>query len=337
MKAVRFILVLSFVILFSIFNNFGQNPTTPSQPAPQQTSTTFKTTDTKDENKDERYRIGFQDTLSIQVFRHPELAQTVTLNQDGTIFLFRAEKPISAICKTERELANVIAKEYLSFLKKPEVNVIAVEKKSQSFGVIGAVDKPGTYFINRQTRLIELLSFAGGPTKEAGSRLIVARTGSSSACKMKNEMRAETENDDLVLMSFKIKDVLEAKQNLWMKPGDIVSVLDADVIYVYGNVNEEGPVKLKEPITLTQAIVSAKGFKPSTKKDKIRIIRQKEGSSEREELVYDLNEISKRKVEDPFLQPNDIVAVSEDPAKAIFKKLGDTFTGGIGGLFYRIP
>lgn len=336
MKAVRFLLTIFFVVSTSVLLCFGQ--TNPKQENPQtstQTSNVEKnTTDVKNENKDERYRIGFQDTLEIQVFRHPDLNQKVNVNPDGTIYLFRAVKPIMAVCKTERELADIIAQEYKSFLRKPEVNVVAIEQRSQSFGVIGAVEKPGSFYVNRRIRLLELLSFAGGPNKEAGSRLIVARTGSSSACQSNTEKEPD---ENLILMNFKIKDVLEAKQNLWMQPGDIVSVLDSDVIYVYGNVNKEGPIKLKEPITLTQAIVSAEGFKPSTKKDKIRILRQKADSLEREELVFNLNDIDKRKVQDPYLQPNDIVAVSEDSAKAIFRKLGNTFSNGLPSLFYRVP
>ncbi len=290
--------------------------------------------DNQNSANEERYRIGFQDTLEIQVFRHPELNQRVSVNPDGTIFLFRADRPITAVCKTERELAGIIEKEYISFLKKPEINVVAVEQKSQSFGVIGAVEKPGSFYINRRIQLLELISFAGGPSKEAGSRMIVARTGSKSACQSNQKQVSE---DDLILMNFKIKDVLEAKQNLCMQPGDIVSVLDSDVIYVYGNVNKEGPVKTKEPITLTQAIVSAEGFKPSTKKDKIRILRQKDGTQEREELIFDLKEIDQRKVKDPFLQPNDIVAVSEDPTKSIMRKIGNSLTNGIPSILYKIP
>ena len=34
--------------------------------------------------RDERYRIGFQDTLDVQIFRHPELAQKVSVNSNGS-------------------------------------------------------------------------------------------------------------------------------------------------------------------------------------------------------------------------------------------------------------
>ena len=323
MKAVRSSLLILITILLCCAVSFGQTNTTNGT-----------IPNSKPDNEDELYRIGFQDTLDIQVFKHPELNQRASVNPDGTITLFRASKPITVVCKTEREVAKEIEREFLTFLKKPEVNVLATEKKSQSYGVIGAVEKAGTYYINRRVRLLELVAFAGGPNKEAGSRMIVARTGSSSACNLNPEEKPQW--DDLVLMNFRIKDVLEAKQNLWMQPGDIVSVLDSDLIYVYGNVNKVGSVKMNEPITLTQAIVSAEGLKP-TAKNVVRVLRQKAGTSEREELTYDLKDIEKRKVQDPFLEPNDIVAVSEDSSKAIMRGIVKTLQQGVPSLFYRVP
>lgn len=288
------------------------------------------------EPKDDRYRIGYQDTIEVQVFRHPDLTQRVSVNSNGTINLFRLATPIIAVCKTESELAADIAKAYeKDYLRNPEVKVFAVEQRSQAFAVIGAVEKPGSYYINRRIRLLELLAQAGGPSKEAGTRMLVARTGSTSNCKINEDSPAES--DDITLMDFKIDDVLQAKQNLVMRPGDIVSVLDADVVYVYGNVKRQGQVPIKQPITLTQAIASSEGLLPAAKKDNIRILRQKPGSLEREELVYNLKDIDSRKAEDPFLQPNDVVAVSEDKTKSILYSIGKSLTTGLPNVFYRFP
>jgi len=327
MKAVRSFLVLIMTVGVCLTGVSAQQTTTENK------TDQNLTPGTKSDNEGERYRIGYQDTLDIQVFRHPELNQRASVNPDGTISLFRSSKTIPVICKTEREVAKAVEEEYISFLRKPEVNVFAVEKKSQSYGVIGSVEKAGTYFINRRVRLLELLSFAGGPNKEAGNRLLVARTGSTSAC---SEEEKSSNDEDSVLMNFKIRDILEAKQNLWMQPGDIVSVLDADEVYVYGNVNKVGSVKMREPITLTQAIVSAEGLKPAAK-SQVRVLRQKEGTSERDELKFDLKDIEKRKISDPFLEPNDIVAVSEDPTKAVVKSITGILKNGVPSLFYRIP
>lgn len=336
MKAVSRIFMISMVVLFGGLLIFSQTlPVKVETKTTSQNTTVVKNNpNIKTANQDERYRIGFDDSLEIQVFRHPDMNQKVNVNEDGTIRLFRSSKPIYAVCKTEQELAADIEKEYYSFLKKPEVNVFATEKRSQSFGVIGAVEKAGSYYVNRRIRLLELLALAGGPNKEAGSRMIVARTGSSSACKIESD--DSTIENDLILMNFKIKDVLEAKQNLWMQPGDVVSVLDADLVYVYGNVKKVGPVKMKEPITLTQAIVSAEGLNP-TAKTTVRILRQIEGSSERKEFSYNLKDIEKRTERDPVLEPNDIVAVSEDSSKVIMRAIFKTIQQGIPSILYKLP
>jgi protein involved in polysaccharide export with SLBB domain len=181
--------------------------------------------------------------------------------------------------------------------------------------------------------LLELLSFAGGPNKEAGSRVLVARTGSTSDCKTQTDPSGVPENISVV--SFKLKEILEGKSTLVMQPGDVISVMPADVVFVYGNVNKQGQVKITEPITLTQAIASSEGLKPATKKSNVRVLRQRPGSMDRDEFIFDLNDIDKRKVNDPYLEPNDIVAVSEDKTLSILNSIKNGLTQGVSSIFYR--
>jgi polysaccharide export outer membrane protein len=297
-------------------------------PAGSQTS---QLTDTN-----ERYRIGYQDVLDVQVFRHPELNRRVNVNPNGTINLFRLNEPIVAVCKTENELAKDIEAAYQKdYLREPQVNVIAVEQKSQAVAVIGAVQKPGSFYLNRRVQLLELLAFAGGPDVEhVGSRLLVYRPGSTSNCKTAEPQTAD--NSEIKLMDFRLRDVQQGKQTLWMQPGDIVSVLDADQVFVYGNVNKQQAVKMTEPLTLTRAIVLAEGLKPATDNN-IRILRQKPGSTEREEIVVNFKDIVKGNKPDPFLEPNDIVAVSQDKAQSIINTIGKSLTNGIPSILYRVP
>lgn len=287
------------------------------------------------EAKDERYRIGFQDQLEVQVFRHPELAQKVNVNSNGTITLFQLKTPLAALCRTERELADDIATAYQKdYLKNPQVTVVATEKRSRAFAVIGAVQNPGQYMISRRIQLLELIAQAGGPSKEAGTRVLVARTGSTSNCQM-NEAPATDEN--VAYTVYRLSDVLEAKEGLVMRPGDIVSVMKADVVYVYGNVNKQGRVEIKEPLTLTQALASAEGLKSASDKGNIKVFRQTPGSTDRKEYSYNIDDIIKRKVPDPYLEPSDVVAVNTDKTKEIFQSIGRSLTNGIPSLFYRVP
>lgn len=344
MTSIRLVLILAGTAILSTTGILAQTNKTPSvhdpaiiSPPPISENPPRSAVDPAAANGgvDDKYRIGFQDTLEIQVFRHPELTQRLAVNGNGTINLFRINKPVVAVCKTERELGDEIAALYeKDYLRNPFVNVVAIEQKSQSFAVIGAVQKPGHFFINRRLHLLELLALAGGPDIEnVGSRLVIARTGSSSDCKQD----VEAENANIQMFNFKLIDIQEGKKSFWMQPGDVVSVLDADIVYVYGNVEKQGAVKIKDKLSLTQAITLAEGLKSATNRGKIRVIRQIPGSLEREEFSYDLAQIDKGAVPDPFLQPNDIVAVSEDKLKSIINSVGTALTQGIPSILYRFP
>ncbi len=331
MKKLVIIFTFSILTLVCVTVSFGQAVAsqTAAKPTPPESLTNVISTQTSEADQ---YRIGTQDILDIQVFKHPELNQRVAVGPLGTVALFRLENPVVAVCKTARELSNDIVAAYKEkYLKDPQIQVMVLEQKSRSFAVIGAVEKPGNYFISRRVHLLELLAFAGGPNKESGTRLLVARAGSTSNCR-----DASADDDEgIEVMDFKLRDVQEGKQTLWMKAGDVVSVLDADIVYVYGNVNKQGSLKIREPITLTQAIASAEGLKPAANKGKIRVLRQTSGKADREEIIYDLGLIDKGKVKDPYLEPNDIVAVSEDKAKAILRGITSTIKNTVPTAAYR--
>lgn len=308
----------------------------PSQPKGINPSETLIGDDTSDnqlaaKKPNEKYRIGFQDTLEIQVFRHPELSQVVNVSPDGTILMPRIDKPITAVCKTERELAATVGTLYKSYLRNPFVSVRAVEQRSQPFAVIGAVEKPGSFFLNRRVRLLELLAFAGGPKVEkAGAKIQVARIGNVAGCAEETD-----ESDEVVFLGYKISDVMKGNENPWMEPGDIVSVLEAEEAYVVGNIIKPTKISLKEPVTLTQAIAIGGGLAPEAKTSRVTIQRQGANSSLTTETVYDLKEIRDKKIADPVLQANDIVNVPKDGVKSVRNGVIKALSGGVGSIFYR--
>jgi protein involved in polysaccharide export with SLBB domain len=280
----------------------------------------------------EKYRIGFQDTLEVQVFRHPELSQVVNVSPDGTIRLPRIEKPIIAVCKTEGELAESITTHFKSYLKNPFVTVRATEQRSQPFAVVGAVQKPGSFYLNRKIRLLELLAFAGGPDVEhAGSRIQVARVGNITACREQNDGE---DDGEVEFLGFNLNEVLKGKENPWMQPGDIVSVLIAEEAYVVGSVKEPVKIVLKDQKTLTQAIAEAGGLSGTAKTDKVIIQRQEPGANVKTELAFNLKEIRDRKIPDPVLQGNDIVVVGSDKLKSIGSEFFKIFKQSVPIVLY---
>lgn len=288
---------------------------------------------------EERYRIGLHDILEVTVYRHPELSQpNIRMDETGRIRLPRIEGSILAICKTENELSAEIVSLYKqNYLRDPYVTVFVKEQNSQPLSVIGAVEKPGNFYTNRRLTLLELLSFAGGQDVEkAGTKIQVARVGGISGC----QTNLTTENasaDGVTFFSYVLSDVLKGKENPIMRPGDIVVVLEADQVYVTGNVLKPQAIPLKQTITLTRAIAAAGGILPATKKSEVRIVRQEPGSKIKQELSFDLNAIKDKKIDDPELLANDIVEVPTDKVKDFTNSFIKAVTGGLGNVFYRIP
>lgn len=339
MKAEKFLAVFCFVLIsgLQIFAQAVETPK-PVDPSAVDLSEADKTkaaaTPAVKNESEENYRIGFQDALEIRVAKHEDLTAKVRVSADGTILLPRLDEPVVAICKTELELKQEIETLYKNYLKRPYVSVSVTEYRSQFVAVTGAVEKPGSLNLNRKVRLLELLSYAGGPDVEfAGAKVQVARLGSSTACRADGE--ASADDDKVDFYSYKLIEVQEGKVNPWIEPGDMVTVLVAEEAYVVGDVGKPTKVSLRETVTLTQAIAAAGGIGSEAKTSKIRIQRQQANSPVRTELIYDLKEINAQKISDPVLQANDIVEVPKNGVKAARNGILKALSGGLGGLFMR--
>ncbi len=280
-----------------------------------------------------RYRIGLLDQIEVVVYRHPELSMTVPVSEQGTIRLPRLTKPIPVLCKTETEVADLIMNDLKSFLREPSVNARVTQQNSQPFAVIGAVEKPGNFALNRSVTLLELISLAGGPDGErAGNRVQVARLGGVSGCEQ-NDASVATSDDklsDSLFAYYKLKDVFENRTNPRMRPGDIVRVLEFEEFYVIGNVGKPQVVKYKDNMTVSDAIASAGGFLPASKKDKV-IIRRKENGNQ-VDIIVDINKVEKKQARDVEIQPEDIVFVPTDKIKEGFFDLKKAITQGISTI-----
>lgn len=310
----------------------------------QSTPPTSSTPDTKTEaassapasasQVDERYRIGPGDVLDIRVFNRPQLSrESVRVDQSGLIQMPLIEGDIKAACLTEAELAKEIATLYLKYQRHPYVNVFVKEYSSTPVAVIGAVEKPGRFQLQRRVRLLELLAFAGGQTEKAGGRIQLARTGGISSCEA-----PPADASDLAISEsfiyFNLKDTLrgDAKSNPWIQPGDVITLPEADQAYVVGNVFKPQAVPLKDPVTVSQAIAMAGGTLPATKSSAIRIIRQSPGSTEKRVITVDLVAINKQRAEDVALQANDIVDVPTSSGKKLFNSLLSAITPSVTNL-----
>ncbi len=307
---------------------FAQTESVSKTKPKEATATAPKSDDPK--QPDMAYRIGVGDVLDIKVFPRTQLSIQARVNEQGTIRLLMIDRPVMAACKTETELADEIAVLYKKYQKNPSINIFILEYNALRVGVTGSVDKPSYFLLKRPMRLLDVVMAAGGPNKDAGSRVYITHTGSTSICAAKTEA---ADDDDKLFTEYAWRDIRQgdSASNPYLKSGDYVSIPKADSVYVVGNVEKPQTILLDEPKTLRQAIAAAGGWLKTTNMKKIKVIRQKQGNKPIE-LIYDLEAIGKGKTEDPYLQANDIITVPEDGWKAAKAKIAGAFTQSLSSL-----
>jgi polysaccharide export outer membrane protein len=267
--------------------------------------------------QDDRYRIGAGDVLDVRIYNRPQLSRdAVRVEGNGMIRMPLIETEIQAACLTEGELAKEIATRYTKYYRNLQVDVFIKEFHSRQIAIIGAVNEQGRFELQRRIRLLELLTYAKGPSPKAGQTINIVHSSAPSLCK-------KDDDEISAFTSYRLSDTLlgDPKANPYLEPGDIITLPEADQVYVVGNVFMPLTIPLKEPITVSRAIAMAGGTRQDTKKDKIRIVRQEPGAQTKKEMVVDLAAIEKRQAEDVQLQPNDIVDVPTSAGRSLLRGL----------------
>lgn len=248
------------------------------------------------------YRIGPQDLLEFSVFGLEELNKTVRVSEDGSISLpLIGDIQVEGLTKgeVEKKLSQLLEKDYL---QDPQVTVFIREYQSKRVSVIGAVKNPGPYELIGHQTLLQIISRAGGLTKEAGKEIMVIR----------EQNDGETESiripiDDLIIQG-------KVDLNIALKPNDIVNIpIDRIVrVYVFGQVRNPGALEVKKSNipTLLQAIAQAGGFSDRASKGGVLLKRMDETGKEIQKKI-NAKAIIKGKKEDIQLKENDVVFVKE--------------------------
>ena len=289
-------------------------------------------------SQNSNYRIGPGDVIDVNVSQSSQLTRTgVRVNNQGMIQLPMLDHDIQAGCRTERELAEEIKEKYKKFVINPYVIVAVQQFNSNPVAVIGAVNTPGRFQLQRPIRLVELLTFVNGPAERAGTSIEILRNRSMPFCDGPQLILTGAVGDELITLN--LSDAFKGTEgaNPYVRAGDIIRIADAEIktAYVVGNVRNSAAISLKEPVTLTQAIAMAGGLAPEARSEKIVIRRQISGSVNRTEIAANLKEINLRKASDILLQSNDIVEVP-GPKPNIFKDILKTVVPTIGTLPMRV-
>jgi len=294
-----------------------------------------------DLNVNVNYKIGPGDLIDVTVSKNAELSRSgLRVNNQGTIQLPMMDTDLPAACLTERQLADTIKEKYRKYLVDPYVNVGVREFNASPVAVIGAVNAPGRFQLQRQYRLVELLALVNGPSASAGTSAEILRYGNLAYCDGTKLVIPTEPREELI--SIALDDAFKGGDtaNPVIIAGDIVRVSTADQTnaYIQGLVKSSITIPLnKEPVTLTQAIAMAGGVTDGAQLDKVLIRRPIPGSVNRSDLVANVKEIRLGKRDDILLQPNDIVEVpGATGAKKIFSDIFKKILPSVAQLPLRV-
>jgi polysaccharide export outer membrane protein len=98
--------------------------------------------------------------------------------------------------------------------------------------------------------------------------------------------------------------------NPFIRSGDLVLITEAEPVYITGSVVVPGSIMLSDQLTLSRALGMVGGTRKEAKLSKIKIYRQK-GNKNQDVIEVDFEAVKKNQQPDIFLQPYDVVEVSD--------------------------
>lgn len=197
------------LVLIAIFTSLAvaQDTSAPSAP-PKQTPAAAAAAGVRPES----YVIGAEDTLSIYVWKEPDMSKMVPVRPDGMISLPLVGE-VKAVGYTPVQLESVLAESMKKYISDPQVTVVVEKVASLNFNIVGEVMKPGYYPLTRRLTVLDAVSLAGGFKDFAKTKKIyVLRTAADG----KQER-----------LPFNYKQVIKGEnpqQNIELQPRDTIVV-----------------------------------------------------------------------------------------------------------------
>ncbi|HAC34536.1 MAG TPA: sugar transporter [Gammaproteobacteria bacterium] len=157
------------------------------------------------------YAVQPGDLLKIHVWDEPDLNLETLVRPDGYITLPLAGE-ISAAGSTPAQITNLIETRLTTLIPDPVVTVAVLDSAGYTAYVLGQVNRPGGFTMQRPLDVMQALSIAGGMTPFAKTAKI-------------RILRRDQNGQQAI--GFDYGEVAAGKkleQNLLLQPGDVVVV-----------------------------------------------------------------------------------------------------------------
>jgi len=216
---------------------------------------------------DNDYRMGTGDVLRITVYGQPDLATEARVGENGSItFPLIGDVKLAGItpARGETEIAQRLSKG--GFILEPFVTLNVVQYRSQQISVLGRVNRPGKYTLEKVSRISDALALAGGIIIDGSDTVTLVRT---------RDGKPEYRDIDVIAL---FRPGGEASNEL-VQDGDIVNVARQPMFYIYGEVQRPGAFRLEQNMSVVQALSMGGGVTQRGTQKGIRILRRDAGGT----------------------------------------------------------
>ena len=251
--------VTAIFLVGSASSALAQTPSVQSPgPAPARVPTVAPATATPAE-----YRLGSGDVVRLSVFQNPDLTLETRITEAGIVsYPLLGNIRLGGLTVTAAEKLISDGLRSGNFVKQPQVTLVVLLVRGNQVSVLGQVNRPGRYPIEvADMRLTDLLATAGG-TAPGGADLVVV-TGNRSG----QPFRLEVDLPTLFAAGGRDKDILVVN-------GDTIWVDRQPVVYMYGEVQRPGPMRLERDMTLMQGLATGGGLTARGTEKGIRVHRK---------------------------------------------------------------
>jgi polysaccharide export outer membrane protein len=237
-----------------------------------------------------QYRLALGDTLRITVFQNPDLSVETRITEAGSIsYPLLGTVTLAGLTISEAEQRLVRGLRDGNFVKQPQVTINVVTVRGNQVSVLGQVGRPGRYPLETgEVRLTDILATAGGVGPGGSDVVVVVGTRNGQP------YRAEVDLPTVFAPNRRSADVL-------LENGDVIWVERAPTLYMYGEVQKPGAMRLERGMTVMQALASAGGL---TQRGTLRGLRvsRKDADGRMREIEPQMTDT---------LRPDDVVFVRE--------------------------
>jgi polysaccharide biosynthesis/export protein len=208
------------------------------------------------------YVLAGGDVVRATVFQSPDLTLETRITETGTItypLLGSIKLGGLSVAKAEEVIARGLRDG--NFLKQPQVTLVVMQVRGNQVSVLGMVNKPGRFPIDiTGMRMSELLAQAGGVAAGGSDVATLSGTREGKAWRVEVDMPAllaRGQGNDPVVNN-----------------GDVIFVDRMPTIYIYGEVQRPGALRLERDMSVMQALAAGGGLTQRGTEKGLRVHRK---------------------------------------------------------------